>query len=107
MTSQSLNTSAKPTFKGFSEATGHTSLLSDSSEEKLNTFGWKVTTNEESYSSDTLIGNWNEEKFDIKSMSRSKPLPSQVSKDDLIKYNSGQELLVTKVLCRLINIRSG
>ena len=78
MSSNVYSTSQKPKFTGFSQASGQATLLSEISPEKLNTFGWKVTTNEESYSSDTLIGNWNEERFDVKNLKRNQPLPSQV-----------------------------
>lgn len=40
---------------------------------------WQSRTNESAYSSDTLIGNWNEERFDISCISQPKCLPSQVS----------------------------
>ena len=79
MASNIYTTSQRPKFTGFTQASGQLSLLAETPQEKLNTFGWKVTTNEELYTSDTLIGNWNEERFDVKNLRRPKPLPSQVS----------------------------
>ena len=38
---------------------------------------WKCTTNESCYKSATLIGNWNESRFDVEHASTPKPLPSQ------------------------------
>ena len=79
MASSIYTTGQQPKFTGFTQASGDLSLLSKTPEEKLNTFGWKVTTNEEQFSTKTLIGNWNEERFDVKELRRRKPLPSQVS----------------------------
>ena len=45
---------------------------------KFGQFGWRCTNYETFYTTNTLIGNWNEEQFDIKNMKKSKPLPSQV-----------------------------
>ena len=47
--------------------------------EKLGQFGWRCTNKESSYGNDTLIGNWNEERFDIQKMKVPKKMPSQVS----------------------------
>lgn len=41
-------------------------------------YGWRCTTNEDDYSNKTLIGNWNEERYDIQKIVQPKPLPSQV-----------------------------
>ena len=38
---------------------------------------WKCTTNESCYTSGTLIGNWNESRYDVKYMTKNKPLPSR------------------------------
>ncbi len=46
---------------------------------KFDQFGWRCTNKENSYSSDTVVGNWNEEKYDVKEQSKAKPLPSAVS----------------------------
>jgi hypothetical protein len=45
---------------------------------KFSQFGWRCTNKETSYGNDTLIGNWNEERFDNKIVKQAKPLPSQV-----------------------------
>ena len=71
--------STQPSFKGFLEASGRTEVWSDTDANKFQQFGWRTATNETSYSPNTLIGNWNEKKFDVKELSQPKPLPSQVS----------------------------
>lgn len=45
---------------------------------KFTQFGWRSTTKESSYSTKTLIGNWNEMRYDVKRhAAEHKPLPSQ------------------------------
>lgn len=46
---------------------------------KFQQFGWRCTTNETGYKSDTLIGNWNEERYDVKYLSKNRPIGYQVS----------------------------
>lgn len=46
---------------------------------KFQQFGWRCTTNETGFKSDTLIGNWNEERYDVKYLARNKTIPSQVT----------------------------
>ncbi|XP_064650873.1 cilia- and flagella-associated protein 68-like [Lineus longissimus] len=46
-------------------------------EQKFTQFGWRSTTKDTSYSNNTLIGNWNEQRFDIAKQRQSKRLPSQ------------------------------
>ncbi|NXC40152.1 CK001 protein, partial [Penelope pileata] len=59
-------------------ATGHGELWEDEdSPAKFSQYGWRCTTNENQYSLKTLMGNWNEERFDIQSIARPRPLPSQ------------------------------
>ena len=65
-------------FCGFLAASGNGEVWDHSDENKFKQFGWRCTTNETEYSHDTLIGNWNEERYDIKSIAKRKPLPSQV-----------------------------
>ena len=48
-------------------------------ESKFDQFGWRCTTNESGFGISTLVGNYNEEKFDLQERLKSKPLPSQVS----------------------------
>ncbi|XP_023565362.1 UPF0686 protein C11orf1 homolog isoform X1 [Octodon degus] len=40
-------------------------------------YGWRCTTNENSYSNRTLMGNWNQERYDLRNIVQPKPLPSQ------------------------------
>merc|ERR1719229_1271760 len=46
-----------------------------SEDAKFGQFGWRCTTGESLYKPATLIGNWSEERFDIKELSKRKPLP--------------------------------
>ena len=66
-----------PNFRGFLKASGQAEVWDDTDKKKFNQFGWRSWTNESAYSSDTLIGNWNEERFDVSKLARSKCLPSQ------------------------------
>ena len=43
---------------------------------KFAQFGWRCLTNESAYKSGTLIGNWNEERYDVSHSSKIQPLPS-------------------------------
>ena len=38
---------------------------------------WKCTTNEGCYKTATLVGNWNESRFDVEYIAKNRPLPSQ------------------------------
>lgn len=46
---------------------------------KFGQFGWRCTTKESGYGISTLVGNYNEDRFDLNYRLKSKPLPSQVS----------------------------
>ncbi|KAM4702981.1 cilia- and flagella-associated protein 68 [Rhinophrynus dorsalis] len=60
------------------QADGHGEVWSDSGlESKFKQYGWRCTTNEDSYSNKTLMGNWNQERFDLRKLEERKPLPSQ------------------------------
>ena len=59
-------------------ATGHGEVWDHTDEKKLQQFGWRCTNTESSYNTSTLIGNWNEQRFDINRISKPKPIPSQV-----------------------------
>ena len=61
-------------------ATGHGEVWDHTDEKKFQQFGWRCTNTESSYNTSTLIGNWNEQRFDINRISKPKPLPSQVRK---------------------------
>lgn len=69
---------AQPSFSGFLKASGQAEVWDDTDVKKFQQFGWRSTTNESSYSTGTLVGNWSEEKFDSKEIFKSKPLSSQV-----------------------------
>ena len=80
-----------PSFQGFVKASGQAELW-DKGAGKLKSgdqlVGWcrKHTTD---YSSDTLIGNWNEERFDVTKLAQSKCLPSQYSHYFETTYSQG------------------
>jgi hypothetical protein len=57
---------------GLGEVWQHTS-----DETKFKQYGWRTTTKEDCYSPQTLVGNWNEERFDIERIRVPKRLPSQ------------------------------
>ena len=61
------------------KATGHGEVWDHTDRNKFRQFGWRCTTNETAYSNDTLIGNWNEQRFDIHRMFQPQPIPSSVS----------------------------
>ncbi len=58
------------TFKGFLKASGQAEVWDDTDEKKFSQFGWRTKTTESAYSTNTLIGNWNEERFDISKLSK-------------------------------------
>lgn len=61
------------------QATGHGEVWDHTDAQKFTQFGWRCTNTESSYSpTRTLIGNWNEQRFDISTLSKAKPIPSQV-----------------------------
>lgn len=65
------------TFKGFLKASGQAEVWDDTDEKKFSQFGWRTNTTESAYSTNTLIGNWNEEKFDLSKLSKTPAPPSQ------------------------------
>lgn len=61
------------------KADGHGEVWVDMRPEtKFKQYGWRCTTKEDSYSNRTLIGNWNQERYDLCKLEERKPLPSQV-----------------------------
>ncbi|MGH0181134.1 UNVERIFIED_CONTAM: hypothetical protein FKN15_006302 [Acipenser sinensis] len=61
-------------------ATGHAEVWHDSDDSvKFQQYGWRCTKKEDAYSTRTLIGNWSEERRDLRSLAQRKPLPSQYS----------------------------
>ncbi len=63
-----------PKFTGFVKATGHTTTYTASSIQKLNQIQWAELS---TYSPETMIANWNEDKYKISSMSKCRPMLSQ------------------------------
>lgn len=62
------------------QATGHGEVWDHTDAKKFTQFGWRCTNRESSYSpTQTLIGNWNEQRFDISTLSQAKTIPSQVN----------------------------
>ncbi|BFZ14319.1 hypothetical protein BsWGS_17358 [Bradybaena similaris] len=43
---------------------------------KMFQYGWRTTNNEDTYNAGVLVGNYNEERFDLKEIKKKKPLPS-------------------------------
>ena len=76
-----------PSFQGFLKASGQAELW-DKGGKKSDQLGWCRTHTTE-YSSDTLIGNWNEERFDVSKLAQSKCLPSQYSHYFETTYSQG------------------
>ncbi|KAM5132270.1 cilia- and flagella-associated protein 68 isoform 2-T2 [Mantella aurantiaca] len=64
------------------KADGHGEVWMDfSPDAKLRQYGWRCTTKEDSYSNKTLLGNWNQERYDLSKLEERKPLPSQFSRE--------------------------
>lgn len=76
--------SAELPFVSELRATGHGEIWDHTDAKKFEQFGWRCTNTESSYEpAKTLIGNWNERRFDINEQSKAKPIPSQVSSDKI------------------------
>ncbi|XP_025212140.1 UPF0686 protein C11orf1 homolog isoform X1 [Theropithecus gelada] len=59
-------------------ADGHGEVWTDwNNMSKFFQYGWRCTTNENAYSNHTLMGNWNQERYDLRNIMQPKPLPSQ------------------------------
>uniref|UniRef100_M3ZAC8 Cilia and flagella associated protein 68 n=2 Tax=Nomascus leucogenys TaxID=61853 RepID=M3ZAC8_NOMLE len=59
-------------------ADGHGEVWTDwNNMSKFSQYGWRCTTNENTYSNRTLMGNWNQERYDLRNIVQPKPLPSQ------------------------------
>ncbi|XP_021093566.1 UPF0686 protein C11orf1 homolog isoform X2 [Heterocephalus glaber] len=59
-------------------ADGHGKVWTDWNDaSKFFQYGWRCTTNENSYCNRTLMGNWNQERYDLRNIVQPKPLPSQ------------------------------
>lgn len=70
-----------PPFHYMLRASGQSEVWHDTSKDaKLRQYGWRCSTNENAYTTATLIGNWSEKRFDIRYSTKvRRPLPSQVS----------------------------
>ncbi|CBY20279.1 unnamed protein product [Oikopleura dioica] len=69
---------------GFSEVWTHSHDLN-----KFQQYGWRCTTKEDSYSNNTLVGNWNEARWDSTECNKRKPIPS---KEILEQWNSSYRI---------------
>ncbi|XP_012585224.1 PREDICTED: UPF0686 protein C11orf1 homolog [Condylura cristata] len=59
-------------------ADGHGEVWTDWNDmSKFFQYGWRCTTNENAYSNRTLVGNWNQERYDLRHIVQPKSLPSQ------------------------------
>uniref|UniRef100_A0A8C0QKS6 Cilia and flagella associated protein 68 n=3 Tax=Canis lupus TaxID=9612 RepID=A0A8C0QKS6_CANLF len=69
---------ANPHYGSLINADGHAEIWTDWNDmSKFFQYGWRCTTNENSYSNHTLMGNWNQERYDLRNIVQPKPLPSQ------------------------------
>lgn len=70
----------QPPFRYMVQATGHAEVWTHNREDlKLRQYGWRCHTNENAYEPDTLVGNWSEERADIRKLKVPESLPSQVN----------------------------
>ncbi|XP_051842936.1 UPF0686 protein C11orf1 homolog isoform X1 [Antechinus flavipes] len=59
-------------------ADGHGEVWTDWNDmSKFFQYGWRCTTNENDYSNRTLMGNWNQERYDLQKIVQPQPMPSQ------------------------------
>ncbi|XP_043095380.1 UPF0686 protein C11orf1 homolog [Puntigrus tetrazona] len=70
-----------PHFQHMLRASGQAEVWCDPTDEaKFRQYGWRCSTNEDSYSNATLIGNWSEERSDSRrAVALRRPLPHQFS----------------------------
>uniref|UniRef100_A0A8C4PJQ2 Cilia and flagella associated protein 68 n=1 Tax=Equus asinus TaxID=9793 RepID=A0A8C4PJQ2_EQUAS len=69
---------ANPHYGSLINADGHAEVWTDWNDmSKFCQYGWRCTTNENAYSNHTLMGNWNQERYDLRNIVQPKPLPSQ------------------------------
>lgn len=69
-----MNEPIDPTFSGFLKASGQTTIWDKKDRDRLEKLKWAEL---KTYADGILIYNWNEDKFDLKSMCQRTPLPSQ------------------------------
>ncbi|XP_019324744.2 UPF0686 protein C11orf1 homolog isoform X1 [Panthera pardus] len=69
---------ANPHYGSIINADGHAEVWTDwNSMSKFFQYGWRCTTNENTYSNRTLMGNWNQERYDLRNIVQPNPWPSQ------------------------------
>ncbi|XP_023422000.1 cilia- and flagella-associated protein 68 isoform X4 [Cavia porcellus] len=74
-----------PHYGSLINADGHGEVWIDWNDtSKFFQYGWRCTTSENSYSNRTLVGNWNQERYDLRNIVQPKPLPSQDLSESLI-----------------------
>ncbi|XP_054988146.1 uncharacterized protein CFAP68 [Sorex araneus] len=80
---------AKPHYGSLINADGHAEVWTDWNDiSKFFQYGWRCNTNEDAYSIRTLMGNWNQDRFDIKYIIQPKPLPSQDIYENLTGFQA-------------------
>lgn len=78
---------ANPHYGSLINADGHAEVWTDWNDmSKFCQYGWRCTTNENAYSNHTLMGNWNQERYDLRNIVQPKPLPSQVIQLSLLCF---------------------
>ncbi|KAI2664257.1 hypothetical protein H4Q32_002422 [Labeo rohita] len=72
-----------PAFHHMLRASGQAEVWHDFTDDmKFRQYGWRCSTNEDSYSNTTLIGNWSEERFDTRrTVALRRPLPHQLQRE--------------------------
>ncbi|XP_036775613.1 cilia- and flagella-associated protein 68 isoform X4 [Manis pentadactyla] len=77
-----------PHYGSLINADGHGEVWIDWNDmSKFFQYGWRCTTHENAYSNQTLMGNWNQERYDLTNIVQPKPLPSQ----DLREHLTGSQ----------------
>uniref|UniRef100_A0ACB8EY46 Uncharacterized protein n=1 Tax=Sphaerodactylus townsendi TaxID=933632 RepID=A0ACB8EY46_9SAUR len=99
----SLSCFYNPLYGSSLPADGHGEVWEDwNSSSKFFQYGWRCTTNEDSFSNKTLLGNWNQERYDIRRVLQPKPLPSQFSHYFESTYSSDYSKEVPRSTRRVI-----
>ncbi|XP_013412320.1 UPF0686 protein C11orf1 homolog [Lingula anatina] len=71
-------TSRDPPFRSIIRSSGLAEVWTHTHDKlKFDQFGWRCTTKENAYNNNTLIGNWDEERYDIEKQKIPQRLPSQ------------------------------
>lgn len=74
-----MQRSRSPAFRSMVRgATSGGEVWSHTNEElKMSQYGWRCKNSEDLYNTSVLIGNWNEERWDLKEIKKNHPLPSE------------------------------